>query len=211
GRRGPSAFRRRAPSLRAPPPRIDPVRCGMASRLLAVLLGLGLLAGCDCDGDVGETCASDGECALNERCADGVCVSHDPIDAGVMDGSTDAGRADGGPDACALVCGDACCAAGERCTGEGVCSLDLGPCTDDGACLDDSYCHEGRCTPYGTPPRGDRNDACRRTVQPGRFDPVIQCRWDAPPEGDPAPTFFQVESTALVADFRIGRAPDEPI
>jgi len=136
-----------------------------------------------------------------------------PVSSG--DSGMDASPPDAGdastPDACVLACGSVCCGDGERCTGEGVCALDLGPCADDGECLDDSYCHEGRCTPYGTLPRGDSNVDCRREVQPGRFLPAVQCHWDAPSADDPAPGFREVESTPLVVDFGIGRGPDEPI
>ncbi len=114
------------------------------------------------------------------------------------------------PDACAS-CGAMCCSAGERCTAAMICVEDLGPCGDDGECLDDSYCLEGRCAPYGAPPRGDHSDACRRPVLPGRFAPEIQCHWAGPAMGDPAPTFVQVFSTPVVVDFGIGRGPDDPI
>jgi hypothetical protein len=166
------------------------------------------LAGCSCGGPSGTPCASDSECQSGQSCVDGVCEVRPGIDGSFVDAESDGMVAS---DACVLACGAACCAAQERCTGEGVCATDLGPCADDGECLDDSYCHEGRCTPYGTPPRGDRNEECRRTVQPGRFNPVIQCRWEGPVAGDPEPTFRQVESTPLIVDFGIGRAPGEPI
>jgi hypothetical protein len=132
---------------------------------------------------------------------------------GVADASLDAGAEDAASevDACALSCGAGCCGAAERCTSEGACLSDLGPCDGDGACLDDSYCFEGRCAPYGTGPRGGRHELCRRAVLPGRFAPAIQCRWSGPGAGDPLPAFREVESTALVVDFGIGRGPDEPV
>ncbi len=176
-------------------------------RTLSLAASLLLFAGCSCDPAPGAPCGSDSECQAGESCVDGVCEARPAMDGSIADAGADGGASD----ACALSCGAACCAAGERCTGEGVCASDLGPCAGDGDCLDDSYCHEGRCTPYGTPPRGDRNDECRRTVQPGRFSPIIQCRWDGPGASDPEPTFRQVESTPLIVDFGIGRGPDEPI
>jgi len=163
-----------------------------------------------CGGGGGGVCAGPSDCASAETCVDSRCVPAARVDASVDSSSPDAGDS-AMPDACALTCGSVCCAGDERCTGEGVCALDLGPCAGDGDCLDDSYCHELRCTPYGTPPRGDFNAECRREVQPGRFSPSVQCHWDAPPAGDPAPGFLQVESTPLVVDFAIGRGADEPI
>ncbi|HHH30041.1 MAG TPA: hypothetical protein ENK57_17085, partial [Polyangiaceae bacterium] len=186
----------------------------MWTRSFALLcFALPLAAGCDCGGPAPSECSADSDCGGGGfYCSDGVCYGPMPRDAGLTDAAP---RSDGGGgDACALTCGAACCGVGERCVGgirEPVCAADLGPCADDGECLDDSYCHEGRCTPYGTPPRGEANDACRREVQPGRFVPAIQCRWDHTPDGDPAPDSIQVESTPLVVDFGIGRTDGEPI
>ena len=50
-------------------------------------VGLGLvsiliLAGCDCDGPVVTPCGSDTECATDEVCRDGMCVTRPRIDAG---------------------------------------------------------------------------------------------------------------------------------
>lgn len=113
-------------------------------------------------------------------------------------------------DAC-LACGTSCCVAGERCTSAMLCVRDLGACVGDGDCLNDSYCLEGRCAPYGALPRGDTNTMCRRPVLPGRFAPEIQCHWAGPAAGDPASAFVQVFSTPVVVDFGIGRGPDDPI
>ncbi len=178
--------------------------------IAALSWSLLLLSGCDCVGTDATPCDSDADCS-GGVCVDGRCTPRAPMDASRPDASpTIDGGGDSG-DACALACGAACCGPLERCTGDLVCTLDLGPCAEDGECLDDSYCYEGRCTPYGTPPRGDANDACRREVQPGRFNPVVQCRWESAPAGDPAPSSIQVESTPLVVDFGIGRRDGDPI
>lgn len=170
-----------------------------------------LLAACGDDASAA-SCTTDSECAPGSTCVDGSCVG--AVDGGRADAqSTDAAEPDGGSDAgCALACGTDCCEETERCSAvTSECVTDLGPCADDGECLDDSYCDEGRCTPYGTLPRGDANTMCRRDVQPGRFSPAVQCRWSGPAAGDPLPASIQVESTAAVVDFGIGRGPDEPI
>jgi hypothetical protein len=175
-----------------------------------VVVAMMAIVACGGGGAPAERCVSSADCVATEICLDGVCTARAPgSDAGTDAGPTVPG--DGAADACAVPCGTGCCGAGERCTAEGNCLLDLGPCDGDGVCLDDSYCVEGRCAPYGTGPRGDRNDLCRRAVLPGRFAPAIQCRWDGPPAGDPLPGFREVESTALVVDFAIGRGADDPV
>ncbi len=176
-----------------------------ASLLRWALLGFFCFA---CGGSSpGDTCTTSADCSGTDRCVDGMCV---PATGGPDSGGTDAPISTDDAGTCDLMCGSACCETGERCLAD-ACVADLGPCTEDGDCLDDSYCHEDRCTPYGTPPRGDANDECRREVQPGRFNPTVQCRWEGPADGDPVPASVQVESTPLVVDFGIGRAADAPI
>lgn len=191
----PMAFRLRAPSL-------------LSS--LSVLAAAAWMAGCSCDEPAGR-CTTSSDCGAGASCIDERCVF--PSDAGGHDGAIDAPRLPvdaNDTDACAIPCAGRCCGAGERCTSSNQCALDLGPCTGDGDCLDDSYCLDGRCTPYGTLPRGSSNDLCRRAVVPGRFSPALQCEWSAPPNGDPAPTSREVETTPLVVDFGIDRGPDDP-
>lgn len=165
-----------------------------------------VLFGCECAPPV-SACRTSGDCRAGRVCVDQRCVAESRADAG-----SDATSADAffGVDACAP-CGASCCGAGQRCTGAMECVADLGPCAADAECTDDSYCLEGRCAPYGTGPRGDANEMCRRPVLPGRFAPEIQCHWAGPAAGDPAPEFVQVFSTPVVVDFGIGRGPDDPI
>jgi hypothetical protein len=57
---------------------------------------------------------------------------------------------------------------------------------------------------------GEREEPCEREARAGVFAPAVQCRFAEAPMGDRFPTHLHVLSTPMVADFRIGRAPDEP-
>lgn len=50
-------------------------------------------------------------------------------------------------------------------------------CTSDAACLDDTFCLEGQCTPYPNEVRGSFNERCGLALQGRAFAPEIQCRW----------------------------------
>jgi hypothetical protein len=141
-----------------------------------------VLGGCDCGGTTGRPCTTSAECAAGQMCVDGRCREG-------RDGGRDAAGSDGGTDA----------------GGDGG---DLGPCPSDGTpCVDDSRCVGGRCVPWGD---GDFDAMCLREAEPGPIRPQLQCTWDGPPPGDPAPTFVRVLHTPLVANLRIVLDPDIP-
>jgi hypothetical protein len=123
-------------------------------------------------------------------------------DAGV-DGLSEGGE--GGMCPVARVCGAACCAVGDRCH-RGACVRDLGPCAVDDECQTDSYCEEGSCVPYGAP-RRTVNDRCEMPPPISPVAPAVQCRWTAPPAGDPYPSHVFSASTPVVVDLD---ADDDP-
>ncbi|MBN1771518.1 MAG: VCBS repeat-containing protein, partial [Deltaproteobacteria bacterium] len=127
------------------------------------------------------------------------------------EGVADDGVGDGAGDACppAMVCGTACCVAGELCF-DGRCVRDGGPCADDDACGDDAWCEPtlGRCLPYDDV--HDRNEECRSTLRPGDFRTRVQCEFAAPPAEDAYPSHVNASSLPLVVDFRRDAGPDDP-
>ncbi len=100
------------------------------------------------------------------------------------------------------------CPAGRVCA-EGMCALDLGPCTSDNDCRNDGRCSReaGRCIPNEP---GRTNPMCTRNFDPGVFAPSVQCRFSDPPMGDAFPAHMHVLSTPMVADFRVYGVPDGP-
>jgi len=131
------------------------------------------------------------------------------------DGGLDGGRGDGGgfDAACPTerTCGSACCAADDRCALE-TCIDDYGACTDSENCPGDTYCDTtlGFCIPYGLPGGLTTDPTCRRLVVAGTFSPTVQCEFREAPGGDAFPAFLHVLGTPMVADFAIGRGPDDP-
>ncbi|MEC7522653.1 MAG: VCBS repeat-containing protein [Myxococcota bacterium] len=171
---------------------------------LAVLF----LLGCDCSGDPMDTCASDGDCAEGQRCADGLCVplsDAGPTPDAQTDGEVptpDAGLCPAGEE----VCGRSCCSEGEICRFD-ACVSDLGPCDGNDDCWGDSYCDEGRCIPYGVPADRVNDDACERFIDIEAITPAVQCRWTGPPDGDPRPNEIQVMATPVVVDLDLDGDP----
>ncbi|MCA9604155.1 MAG: hypothetical protein KC619_01085 [Myxococcales bacterium] len=115
-----------------------------STRFIVAATALLVFAGCDCNGPVGPSCASDDECAADQRCIDGTCTPRPQPDGSV--------ESDAGPDA-ALECTDGrpscgaeCCPSDQVCSG-GVCAVDCG--SDPvcgGACCDvGQECLSDRC------------------------------------------------------------------
>jgi hypothetical protein len=182
--------------------------------MLRPLLGLGLLtsllAGCDCAGP-DRRCSGSSDCDGTDVCVDGTCVP--PTDAPRSDAGPppfDGGPIDAGCPS-AAVCGSSCCAAGDRCA-LSTCIDDFGTCASTDDCPGDTYCDAslGFCVPYGLPGGLATDETCRRLVPAGTFSPTVQCEFREAPAGDAFPTHLHVLSTPMVADFAIGRGPDEP-
>lgn len=108
---------------------------------------------------------------------------------------------------CVTPCGAGCCSGSEVCRGD-ECLPDLGECVDSGQCQHDGCCAEGVCVPYGSEACGDRDESCTQLVVAGLFQPMIQCEWTGPPEGDPFPEHVQVLGTPAVVDFDLDGDPD---
>ncbi len=172
----------------------------MRTLLASLLL---FAAGCDCGGTLNRPCADDGDCDVGQRCVDGACQAAG--DSGAPDDSSVPPN-DGS--ACTVLCDGVCCGAGEACV-EDRCEPTGASCADDDECLGDSYCDEalGRCVPFGD---GETDPECTRLIVAGTFAPTVQCELSEAPPGDAFPGNLHVLSTPMVADFRIGRAPDEP-
>ena len=90
-----------------------------ATRLLAALLTLSALAGCDCAGETPRTCTSQSDCVAAQVCIDGECIARGdgglPPDGSSLDVSCGVG----------LGCGATCCSVGERCgTGDECCATE---------------------------------------------------------------------------------------
>lgn len=97
-----------------------------------------------------------------------------------------------------------CCIKGDVCK-FGICMQKLPLCTNDNECQNDSYCFEEECIPYGIKKNSDEN--CTRPTIIGQFHPSLQCKWTAPPQGDPYPNHRQVLSTPVVVDFNFDNDP----
>ncbi|HEY3354687.1 MAG TPA: VCBS repeat-containing protein, partial [Polyangia bacterium] len=155
----------------------------MRSLCVVVLLAVAATVhpGCDCGGSTpGATC-------------DGPCQTRD-----------------GGPDACAVVCGGACCGAGEVCLAD-QCVADQRPCSSDEECQNDTCCLAGTCEPYGPgKPCGETNPACTKGLKIGIFAPVVKCEWTGPPAGDLYPQHRNVLGTPAVIDFHFAGAAGRP-
>ncbi len=108
----------------------------------AALLLLLLASGCDCNGPVGMPCATDDDCAPDERCIDEACVPRPRTDAGAGE---DAGMTMECDDA-RPPCGAVCCASDRVCSA-GVCALDCGavPICGGACCGAGQECLTDRC------------------------------------------------------------------
>ncbi len=196
--------------------RFDPrsPRGGSARLALAASLGLSLalgLGGCDCGAPTGG-CASSAECPAGQACIDRVCVAREdagPLDGGARDASgADAPfPSDAGCVAPRLACGEACCAAGERCYAGTTCIPDRGECASGDDCWSDSRCEGGICVPWGTPAEPNHDDRCTRAIDIESIEPDVQCRWVGPPDGDPFPLSVHVMATPVVVDFDLDDDP----
>lgn len=146
-----------------------------------ILLFAGGGAGCSCD----ESTQADGNDVPGADTADWI----EPWD--ITDGPD---GWDGGDGACpeSRLCGATCCDVDERCWGSTTCVPDNGTCVDDDVCINDTYCDDGICIPYGVGDRGAFNPECRTEPEPlDHFTPDIQCEWprdDEPDLEEPAKT-----------------------
>ncbi|MCC6872997.1 MAG: hypothetical protein IT378_01715 [Sandaracinaceae bacterium] len=173
---------------------------------IAFLLAL-LASGCDCSGTSHTSCRSSRDCPMGQSCIDGTCMGGQ--DGGGLDatGGDDAGPPDafvcGAP---RFTCGTACCQAGDRCWRDAQCIPDRGTCTDNDDCWSDTWCDEGVCAPWGSPP-DDHDPSCTQSIDIDAIAPDVQCRWTGPPSGEPFPAFFQVMATPVVVDFDLDDNP----
>lgn len=166
---------------------------------LAMLAAAWSVAGCDCEGPVPSGCLTNADCPLGSRCIAGACVER-PDAAEIPDAAYVPFDA---PFVCppARLCGEDCCAIGQRCYGGTICSRDLGPCTTHDDCWDDSYCDGDVCVPYGVPPERVSDPSCVRPGSLTAIEPDVQCEWTGPGAGDPYPMHVQAMSTPAVVDF----------
>lgn len=148
-----------------------------------------------------DTCTTADDCPSGKTCHNGVCVAL--TEAGILfpDGGSEAGPCISG-----VSCGGACCATGQICA-YNTCIDDQGSCTSDKDCIDDTYCDNGKCIPWGVGPKGDRNQACTYLVPVGLFSPTQQCSWTGPPQGDKYSTHKNVLGTPAVVDFDFDADP----
>ena len=160
------------------------------------------LAGCG-GGEVLQHCGSSDECPAGQRCVDGACTPT-PSDAGdgALTPADGAQLTEAGACASGVTCNKICCAKGHLCLFN-TCVAKQGPCTSDKDCINDSYCHNGECVPWGVGPRGSKSNSCKHLSPLGLFSPTRQCSWTKPPSGDKYPNHRNVLGTPTVADFDI--------
>src|SRR4051812_27429749 len=145
---------------------------------LAAVVTLALAACESCNPSLPK-CQSDADCASNQSCQNQVCTTGGGSSGAAPSSSTGSGASsssgsNGCPGGCPLgdVCRDAAC-------------VHSTSCTDAGVCLDDSYCLNGACVPYGMPTGHDSNPDCQQTLDIQAITPDVQCRWTTPGTGDP--------------------------
>ena len=159
------------------------------------------IAGCG-GGEVMQSCTDDDECPAGQSCLDGMC--HPKHDGSTGDGSIQladgAKLTEAGACASGITCNNVCCGAGQVCAFK-TCIPKQGACTSDKDCINDSYCYNGMCIPWGLGPKGSKNNACKHLSPLGLFSPTQQCSWTAPPAGDKYPNHKNVLGTPAVADF----------
>ena len=176
------------------------------TRLMYALTAV-LAAGCG-GGEVLGECADNQDCPAGRECREGSCV---PATDGGGDGApslVDNGAMLTETGACAskISCGSVCCKSGQFCMFN-TCIDKQAPCTSDKDCINDSYCHNGLCIPWGTGPKGTSNKACTYLSPVGLFSPSKQCAWTGPPAGDKNPKHKNVLGTPAVADFDFDGKP----
>ncbi|MBI5517721.1 MAG: hypothetical protein HY909_28375 [Deltaproteobacteria bacterium] len=166
----------------------DPSNCGRCGSVCGALPRT-TVVGCRAGTCAASTCEEpQGDC-------DGVAVNG--CETNLRDTNAHCGR-----------CGNAC-PMGQFCY-VGRCVRDNGPCMTNNDCGNDSRCQVPirRCVPYNT---AEVSPVCTREVRAGVFNPVVQCRFDTAPAGDPYPEYVHVLSTPMVADLRVyRRSPDDP-
>ena len=106
------------------------------------------------------------------------------------------------PDTCAVPCNGTCCQGSEQCL-FGGCVVPGGACVTNADCLNDTYCFNKLCIPWGVGPGGTHNAQCKSVPKPADFNPALQCAWTGPPGGDAYPNHKNVLSTPMVVDFGI--------
>lgn len=101
------------------------------------------------------------------------------------------------------------CLVGQRCV-DSTCVPDVGSCTSDVDCRNDTACHlpTGSCVPRGTFGTPTTDATCRAKIfAPDQFQPpVLKCQW--PPAGTPALAYRNVVSTPMVADLNKDGQPE---
>ncbi len=172
------------------------MRRGMSTVLGLFWVGL-LFASCggDSDGEIAGDCG--GKCTASQVCLAGQCVSSDG-GAGTGGGGGGDGQTNCAP---ARDCPGECCASGEFCALATTCAPLQDPCATNDDCWFDSYCENSTCIPYGTPADKIKDDECKVAIKIDEIVPAVQCRWTAPPAGDPFPDHVHVMSTPVVVDF----------
>jgi len=99
-----------------------------------------------------------------------------------------------------VLCGKTCCAKGQVCI-YGACTAPQPACKSDKDCINDTYCLNGQCVPWGHGPKGTHDKSCTYVVPVGQFQPSRQCAWTGPPSGDKYPSHKNVLGTPTVVDF----------
>jgi hypothetical protein len=159
----------------------------------AIVFPAVLAAGCGGGDSTSGTCTTADQCPPGNVCLDGRCV---PVGDGGDVEPADAADAD----ATDADTGDAADADADD-GGEVI------PCVPETGCGDDMRCVDGGCVPWGP---GEHDPECLREAVPGTVRPQLQCSWDGPAAGDPAPSFTNVLHTPLVADLGIPTGPGVP-
>ena len=146
-----------------------------------------------------QECSGPGDCAPGMTCLGGACVPVSEAGIPLVDGFAgwEAGACPGG-----ALCGPAkiCCAPNQECL-YNTCVYRQGPCKSDADCINDTYCHQGKCIPWGHGPLGSINKKCTHLSPIGLFSPSLQCSWTKPPAGDKYPSHKNVLGTPAVMDF----------
>ncbi len=186
--------------------------------------GLFLTQACGGGSDAATAGGCGNGCPIGDVCSNGKCVAAGTGGSsgndggggssatggfGAVDGGGTGGfNADGGNCPAAQQCGTGCCEASETCALGTTCAPTQGPCATADDCLYDSYCDNGTCVPYETPPDNTTSDAtCKNDITIDSIAPSVQCRFTDPPSGDPWPSFVQVMSTPVVVDFNMDDDP----
>lgn len=176
------------------------------TRLQHILLGVGLTTACGDDGreqtsatatlPTTSTTGTSGSTGATDSPTSGAPTTT----TATTDSATGTSGSTGG---CGAPCGDGCCPEDQICFEQTqTCVPDLGACTSNDDCDDDSFCPEqGVCVPF---PDMGTLDLCETQAQPGIFRVVVQCEWNGPPPGDSHPNATDVMSKPLVANFGIG-------